>query len=683
MARLNLHLIAVALFASFAAASCASSAAPQVVRTIGGNGRTSIAFAGPGGAAARVIDDNGRLKFAVDFQGRHVIEPSPLAFIVDGVDLCAGVANVSSRSGPGDDVNETYPTSGVHAKATDRHHQYNSTVRHAASGTAYTLQVRLFDDGVAYRFILPGKADQQRTPDEMSEFTLPAGSTVWYHGLRGHYEGEYAKHAIEDVKAGDWAGPPMTFKLPGGGGYASITEANLVSYSGMALEAKGDRKFAVGLAHRQPVSYPYELRYSKEDVDRLSHAAKISGDITTPWRVVLVGKDLNTLVNSDVIADLNPPPDSKLFPRGLDSDWVKPGRAVWRYLDNGPRQSAREDPGIAGQSSTSRPTTTASRPTSRPAERVTPDVAKTFSRLAGELGFEYNVLEGFWSRWSDDELRDVVNDAKQHGVRLFVWVHSKNLRDPAARAELFKRVSDAGVAGLKIDFFDHEHKEVIDLYNAILREAAEHHLLLNFHGANKPTGEWRTWPNELTREAVRGMEASRLADRATHDATLPFTRYLAGPADYTPMLFGERRGNTTWAHQIATAAVFTMPLLTYGAHPQNILDNPACDVIKSIPATWDETIVLPPSEIGEVAAMARRKGDDWFVAVVNGTQERSFEVPLSFLTSDGTYTASTVRDVATNAAAVDVKDGQKLRKADVLKIDCAAGGGFVARLKKD
>jgi len=141
-----------------------------------------------------------------------------------------------------------------------------------------------------------------------------------------------------------------------------------------------------------------------------------------------------------------------------------------------------------------------------------------------------------------------------------------------------------GVTGVKIDFFDHEAKEMIDLYKELLRETARQKLLVNFRGVNKPTGEARTWPNELNREAIKGMEASRLADRATHDVTLPFTRLLAGHADYTPVHFGARRANTTWAHQFASAVILGAPLLTYAASPSNLLANPCCGMIKSIPA---------------------------------------------------------------------------------------------------
>src|SRR5262249_44541439 len=157
-----------------------------------------------------------------------------------------------------------------------------------------------------------------------------------------------------------------------------------------------------------------------------------------------------------------------------------------------------------------------------------------------------------------------------------------------------------GVVGAKIDFFDHEAKEMIDRYQSILRESAVRHIMVDFHGANKPAGESRTWPNELTREGVYGLEHRQAESWARHNTTLPFTGYPAGAGAYPPVVFGERRKETSWAHQIATAAIFTSPLLVYGAHPQSLLDNPAVDVIKSIPSVWDETIVLPQSAIGEI-----------------------------------------------------------------------------------
>ena len=239
---------------------------------------------------------------------------------------------------------------------------------------------------------------------------------------------------------------------------------------------------------------------------------------------------------------------------------------------------------------------------------------------------------------------------------------------------------NAGVAGAKIDFFDHEAKDVVELYEACLKDAAEFRLVVNFHGANKPTGESRTWPNELTREAIRGME-SRKSLRAQHDATWPFTRMLAGHADYTPVHFGERRNDTTCAHQIASAAILTSPLLVYGAHPRNLLQNPAADVIKSIPSVWDETIALPVSEIGELAAVARRRRSEWFLAIMNGTAPRTIDVPAAFLGA-GAWNATLVRDSARGPDAVDVQTAAFTRAASI-RIDLQSGGGFLARFTKN
>jgi alpha-glucosidase len=254
------------------------------------------------------------------------------------------------------------------------------------------------------------------------------------------------------------------------------------------------------------------------------------------------------------------------------------------------------------------------------------------------------------------------------------------LRDDQERHEFLKRLHDLGVAGAKIDFFDHEAKEVVDLYQSLLKEAAHYHILLDFHGANKPTGESRTWPNELTREAVKGMEASKLADRATHDTTLPFTRLLAGPAEYTPMVFGPRRANTTYGHQIASAAILSSPLLTYGSNPSNMIASPCFDMIKSIPSTWDETIVLEPSAIGELAAYARRSGNAWFLVLLNGPTARKIKFPLSFLPK-GDFKTAIVRDNTDDTAAQTTLD-TPLRSSNFLTVDLHPGGGFIARFQK-
>jgi alpha-glucosidase len=331
----------------------------------------------------------------------------------------------------------------------------------------------------------------------------------------------------------------------------------------------------------------------------------------------------------------------------MQTEWVKPGRSVWKFLDGG--------------------------------ESSLPAMIE-FSRMAGELGFEYNLIEGFWQRWSKRELRSLVEASREAGVGIWLWKDSRDLRTPEERQKFFSLCQEAGIVGVKIDFLDHEAKETVDLYAVLLKEAADHQLMVNFHGANKPTGEARTWPNELTREGVRGMEASRLKLRSEHNATLPFTRYLSGHGDYTPVVFGDRRGDTTAAHQIATAAIFTSPLLVYGGHPESLLKHPAVDMIRSIPSVWDETIVLPPSEIGNAAVFARRHADQWFLAVLGGLKKQTLQVSLSFLES-GNYASMLVSDVAENPTAVEIET-RDLTSADSLNIELAKGGGFIGRFTR-
>ncbi len=333
------------------------------------------------------------------------------------------------------------------------------------------------------------------------------------------------------------------------------------------------------------------------------------------------------------------------FPREFTTEWIKPGRALWNYLDGGDNS---------------------------------PDGVKEWARLAKQLGFTYNVLEGFWSRWPEAQLKDVVDYSRAQGVAIIVWKHSNSLRTPEARREFFALCRRTGVAGAKIDFFDHEHKEVVDLYEELLRGAAENQLVLDFHGCNKPTGLERTYPNLIGMEGIKGMETQ--PPYAQHEVTLPFTRMLAGLADYTPTHFsGRKLADTTWPHQVANAILLQAPLLVFAANPHNILANPTAAMIESIPSVWDETVVLPVSQIGEVAAFARRKGNTWFVAVNNGPVGKTVKVDLTFL-GPGSYQAMLIRD---QPEAEDARiENLTMRASDSLYIRMRSGGGFVGRFTR-
>jgi alpha-glucosidase len=589
----------------------------------------------------------GHLEYTVTFNSKRIIDPSPVGIVVDGADLAEGAQVGQPETYKTD---ETYPWYGPHSTAMDKCNGARVAVKHPKTGTAYTLEIRAYNDGVAFRHVVPGQGS--RTPDEATVFRVPAGSVVAPQNYVSGYEGVYpwrtTMNTIEGMMDGEWTNPPFTFRLADRSAYASITEGALVNYSGMAFQADSSQALHARLGHSVPATYGFRSRYAK-DVERLSHAAAIDGPITTPWRIVMIGADLNTLVNCDIVHNVSRPPDPKLFPNGLKTDWIKPGRAVWNYLNRGAST-------LEGQ--------------------------QEFVRLAQQLGFEYIVLENFWRSWPESQLKEFADYARQRGVKLFLWSIRSLFPDQKSIEDHFALCNRVGAAGVKIDFFDHENKEVVDLYERLAKAAAEHKVLVDFHGANKPTGLERTYPNIVGVEGIRGMEFS--GPYAQHDVTLPFTRLLAGLADYTPTLFGPAMADTTWAHQVANAVILQAPLQVYAEHPATMLANPSVDVLKNIPTWWDETVVLPVSEIRQVAAFARRSGETWFLAITNGPYARNVRIDLASFLGKGSqqqgYRATLLRDTG-EPAALKVEH-ITLGAGDSLSVDLRSGGGFVAMLQK-
>ncbi|MBC7912544.1 MAG: glycoside hydrolase family 97 catalytic domain-containing protein [Pyrinomonadaceae bacterium] len=583
-----------------------------------------------GAITLSVLSPDGELKFAIKHKGITVIEPSRLGLVVNGKSFGTNASITGSEQYK---LNETYPYRGVHSLATNKCN--GARIGISSSTTPFTLEARVFNDGVAFRYVIKNATDAVIERDTTA-FTFPSGSMVWSQSNIKYYEGTYSKRKIEQFKAGDPIGPPVIVELPGGL-FSAVTEGGLTDFSGMSLRANGANGFNA----------------------RLAGPVKKKGIIETPWRIIEIGKDLNTLVNCDIIASVSPAYDKKLFPKGYDTDWVKPGRSVWSYLTD--RRS------------------------------ITLKNMKVFSDLAAELGFEYNLVDEDWGYWKDgtrdhwDLMKELVDYSAKKGVKIWVWKAYpdrkgiEGLHDPAKRIAFFKKCKEIGIAGMKLDFFDSEDQNIIQFYQDALRDAAKYQLMINFHGANKPTGETRTWPNEMTREAVRGME--NRVPWAPSNSILPFTRYLAGHADFTPVHFGKRIGEVTWSHHIATMIIYTSPFLCIGAEPKDILDNPAKDLIKSIPAVWDETIVLPPSKIGELAIYARRKGDTWFIAGVNGVHaEKSLKIDLSFL-KKGNYSLTLMRDDKAKQPAA-MLENLKVASGSTITIDLNPKGGFAGRFDK-
>lgn len=567
------------------------------------------------------------LKYRLMRQKNTVILPSVMLWEVDGKRLgdnveSIGVARRYSNS-------EHYQTRGAHSAATDRHRGILIDVIQK-DGSSFQIEARAYADGIAFRYL--SQNDRAVAVNDHTTFCLPDETTIWAQNNYKHYEGAYRKYLSSSFPENFQAGPPVTVKYPSGL-YSSITEGGLTDFGGMSLRVVEGNTF--------------------ESV--IDGKTIVQGRITTPWRIVMVG-DLNSLVNNDIVSHVSDPLDISVFG---NKSWIKPGKCVWSWLASYP---------------------------------VTFDNMKKFSDWGSELGFEYNLVDEGWGHWSQDGkdswqlVKELVDYSKQKNVKILLWKAYpdrngiEGIQTPEKRRAFFEKCKAIGVAGLKIDFFDAETQDVIKYYKETLEEAAKFELIVNFHGCNKPTGLTRTYPNEVTREGILGLEyGSSWADQST---VTPFTRFLAGHADYTPLTFDKRMmGETTAAHQIATTIIFTSPLLCYGGNPAHYLAHPAKDMIKAIPTTWDETRVMAPSEIGESVIFARRKGKEWFVAAITQNPMQRVVIPLSFL-GKKSYSCSIVRDDTAQDKQV-VLETREVTSKDSLTFDMQKAGGFVARIVED
>jgi len=554
-------------------------------------------------SASIYTNDKQELQYDLSFHGENVISPSLLGLVLNDDTLGE---NVSFKLVDKQIIDEKYFTRSVHNTAQNEAVQYTYEVRSAK--TNWKLQTRLYNDGFAFRYLIPNKGNAV-VNKELTSFSVHKNIPVWFFERPNDwklksYAGKWLQTSSDSLwkisPNGPVQGPVLVYELPEKR-YMAITEAALYNYSGMRLEAKENASLNVNFTENE--------------------GFEIKGEIITPWRVLLLVDDLNELVNSDLIKNLNPAPDTTLF---SDLSWIKPGRSTWSWW-------------------------------SGKKEKLTIPYEKQIIEIAGNLGFEYTMLDEGWEKWSDkwEQLAKICSYAKEQHVGVLVWKHSKQLSNPKNDYAIMRCFLDslinAGVVGVKIDFMNGESKKIIDFDIRTLQLCAERHLLVDFHGCQNPSGESRTYPNELTREGIRGLELNLMKEgpiTASHNAALPFTRFILGDGDYTPLGF-TNPGNTTWTHQLATLVCFTSSLQVIAEDPVFLSNSqkvkPVLDIIKSIPTVWDETIVLNGSKIGDVAAMARRTGKDWYVGILN-TTEKKFNIDYSFI-GDGQYDAEVVEDI--------------------------------------
>lgn len=610
---------------------CAVFMAVTLERTAFGADGTPVTVTSPNGKTKIEIqaDSAGHLTWSVQRQDQTILAAAPLGLTVDGRNLGQSV----TLGVPGKrTINEQYPAWGNHAVAVNHCNEAVIPVE-CVDGMKYELEVRAFDDGAAVRTRVVLDDTMHTIAGEATSWSLPLDSRAWWECYDNGYENPCVSGTFDSIPVNTSMSPPITFKL-GDNLYISLTEANNDCFPDMGLVRDGN--------------------FIKAIFPASSKGWSQRGAIVTPWRVAIIAEGLNALVNSDIVTNLCPPPPAEL----ASAEWIKPGRSLWQWWAIG-------------------------------APKL--DDQKEWVDAAKKLGFEYYLIDEGWSGWrapGKDQwqcLKEVIDYAKTQGVGSLVWVNSSEMRTDASRRSYLERVAALGAVGIKIDFIPPCTAGMTRWYEGALKDTAELHLLCNFHGSVKPTGRRRTWPHELTREAVRGheyhMTRYHRIQAADHDETVLFTRFLAGPADYTPTAFDTREMvGYTWAHLLAQGVNMTSPLLHFAGKYQDFIGNPAEDLLRHLPSTWDETIVLPGSEIGKTVGFARRRGQEWYIGVLNGGEAASLPIDMSFLGA-GAWQIEVFGDDPTNPAAFK-RESKSVTASDKITVSMSPRGGTVIWITK-
>jgi alpha-glucosidase len=463
--------------------------------------------------------------------------------------------------------------------------------------TNFDIEFSMSNEGVAFRYICSNESINH-VNGENSTFKFPGNPAVWFAERKNSwklktYAGEFMKCNLDELDTISPMGPiqlpPLLFESVKNN-YILLTEAALYNYSGMRLEAVGENTV-------------------KTNFTEGASGFDVSGDIVTPWRVLIIADDLNQLVKNDIISGLNPKPDKKLFDK---NNWIKPGIALTRFFSKG---------------------------TGTPMEEM------EIVDIVSTLNLDYLLIDDGWEKWKNkwDNIMQICKYAKDKNVEVWAWKHSDEIIKKENNFACMRNYLDSlhlvGVKGIKVDFMNSENKATIDFEIALLEYAAHKKMMVNLHGCHKPTGESVRFPNELTREGIRGWELNSMKEgpiSSRHNAVLPFTRCVLGNADYTPLCY-TAPGRTTWAHQLATTISFTSPFLCIPEDPSFLINNSNINsfnkILSNLPTVWDETIVLRLSKVGELSVLARRFKKDWYVAVLNAGGEKTIIIQLDFLKS--------------------------------------------------
>ncbi len=612
------------------------------------------------------IGTTGTLTLSVSLRGRPILLPSRLALTLDGNRVLGQQPNVERTTVRSADA-VLRPT--VRAKRAEIRDRFNE--RRIDFRGNYSLILRAYDDAIAYRFVtsLPGEVT---VAGEDANLVFPEDCAMLFPeetSLQSHQERSYLRLRISEIKGGRFSSLPAIVEVPGAAKVA-ITEADLFDYPGMDLTGGAEPNSLKGLFPAYPRKV--ELKRDRDEVvvEREAYIAKTRGTRDYPWRVLVVAEKDETLLDTDIVFRLASETTM------TDTAWIEPGKVAWDWWND---LNVYGVPFRAG---------------------INTETYKHYIDFAAENGLRYIILDEGWYKLGDllsvtpgVDIPAIVEHGRQKGVGVVLWVIWKTL-DLQMQPAL-DQFEKWGVKGIKVDFMQREDQWMVNYYERVAKEAARRHMLVDFHGAYKPTGLYRTWPNVVTSEGVLGLEQSKWGTDANpqNAVTFPFMRMLAGPVDYTPgammnatkdafkPVFSRPMSQGTRCHQLGMYVVFESPLQMLADSPSNYRREPeSLAFLSAVPTTWDETRVLS-AKVGEHILVARRSGKDWYVGALTNWDGRDLEVDMSFL-GGGSFEADIYRD-GPNAdrAAVDyVREKRAVSSADRLKVHLAPGGGLAVRI---
>lgn len=612
----------------------------------------SWSLASPDGqcAISVTLSGSGALSYQVLRAGKIVIPNSPLGLRCDNQDFEGLLAFV--RAGKVEQRREKYELFTGPQSHVDHRLNHRSLVLRNTNNAPIEIELAAGDEGVAFRYRFTGTNDTVCiVHSELTGFTLPLDARGWlqpYHAAGPYtpaYEDFYFQVAPGDpppdsrAKAVGWAFPAL-FHVPDANTWVLLTESG-TDESYCACHLAPDSSGGI-----YQIAFPLVDEFTKGYTNKFGPEPRHTLPWTMPWRVLVLGKSAGDIATATLVTDLAAPS------RVVDTSWIKPGRASWAwwFYPDGP---------------------------------ATEKLFNEFTDFAAQMGWEYTMFDAGW--WTPG-LKTISKHALAKGVMPLAWLFATDFYNPERGAKKLDEMAAAGVRGVKVDFWCSDRQEAIAAQQWLIREAAARKLVVNLHGGTLPRGWQRTWPNFLTCEAVLGNESyfyeSRYTEKSAElNTVLPFTRNAVGPMDVTPIAISPKKyvRTTTAVHELAAAIIATSGIIHYADRPELFESLPpeALKVFRDAPARWDETRCLI-GEPGRVAIFARRSGNSWFVAGINGTTH-SMPVTLD-LSAFKKFSNRTVICEGEHPNMQVV--AAPLRSANDWHHEIPARGGFILRLDK-